>query len=49
MIDVFYTKETVFVLRNYLEYDNNNLYRLAHFRQRFSEKEIGQITEQLVT
>ena len=32
MLDVFYSRETVYVLRTYQEYDNNNLYRLAHYR-----------------
>ncbi len=44
MIDIFYSREMVYVLRAYQEYDNNNLYRLAHYRQRFSENEIGDIT-----
>ena len=43
MSDVFYSRETVYVVRTYQEYDTNNLYRLAHYRQRFSETEIGQI------
>ena len=49
IIDAFYSIDTLFVVSPFIEQGNKDLYRLAQFRQSFSESGIAQIAHQILT
>ena len=48
MTDAYYSNEKVFIVKLFNDYGSNDLYHLAHFRQNFSETELGKIAYQLL-